>query len=158
MKCSKRRNCSVQVFVCKPGRNLTMSDQWSFSGPLKDIQSSPNHSRAVLAVCSESLFCCKVNLWPSLRSRVLCIRFLSSLSLYFTTSGFSPIMVNLSVPASIKENKKKLITVLLVLNFWNDGVHCALGNLHCSRTFFCSFPQILASLIKSAARLHFFHL
>lgn len=95
--------------VCKPWRHLTISDQWSFAGPLKDIQRSLNHSTTPVLpwLCALSLFCWKVNLWPSLRSRVLCIRFLSSLSLYFTTCGFSPITINLSVPASTKENKKR---------------------------------------------------
>lgn len=75
---------------------------------------------AVLAVCLESLFCWKVNLWPSLRCRVLCIRFLSSLSMYFTTYGFSPITINLFVPASTKEKKKKLWKLFCLS--WTSGI------------------------------------
>jgi len=41
-----------------------------------------SHSFVVLAVCLGSLSCWKVNLWPSLRSRALCKRFLSRISLY----------------------------------------------------------------------------
>lgn len=121
--------------------------QWSVE-LFRYIQSSLNHSHAVLAVCSESLFCWKVNLWPRLRSRVLCSRFLSSLSPYFTISCFSPISFNLSVAASIKENNKNL-------NIWDDGGHCALANLHCRRSFFVAFPRSVPQHSKRSLVLTF---
>lgn len=75
---------------------------------------------------------------------MLCIRFVSGLSLYFTTSGFSSITINLSVPAFAKENththnKKCLLTVQLVLNFWMEAT--VLVGTFSAAELFCSFPR-----------------
>jgi len=90
-----------------------------------------SHS-VILAVCLGSLSCWKVNLWPSLRSRLLWKRFSSRISLYLAAFIFPSIATSRPVPAA----EKHLIAwcchhhVSLLGLYWAGDEQCLVFSTH----------------------------